>query len=286
MSAPQATGPQQGKGFLAHLALTPSGAERWTGPAAGDAHLAHGLVAAHAMVAAGATTDTGWRRVHAVHLSRLADGDPADPVEYRVDRLGDTDDAAHRLVHAWQGPLRLATVTVAFRTPRRDIGPQHQGEVPADDVPDPHSLRADTRGHPGAPIDVRYLDRTPDRAPTDPDASNRMWLRFTEEIPDRLLLHAAALVHAADTLLVEAVDHPGARDRRDLATGRPLEAHALDLVARFHRSFRADDWVLHTQCTPSLSDHRAFTTGTFHSSLGRLVATVSQETALQPRPGD
>lgn len=216
-----------------------------------------GLIAARSMIAAGRTTDTRWRWVHSVHTTHLVDAEPGTAVEYRVERLRDTDHAATRLVRAQQGDRLLATTTVAFQTPRRELGHVHQDGDPGE-LPDPHSLPA--APGPGL-LDVRYLDGTP----------NRMWVRFTEEIPDQVLLHAAAIVFAADLLLVV----PGL----DTGAGRAVP---LDLSVRFHRGFRADDWVLHEHRTPSIADHRAYTTGQFHSSMGRLIASVSQETALLP----
>jgi acyl-CoA thioesterase-2 len=114
---------------------------------------------------------------------------------------------------------------------------------------------------------------------------DRMWVRVAGEIPDEILLHVAAIVLAADLLFVEPVTPPLAGEWTDLETGRGLRAVALDLSVRVHRGFRADDWMLHEHESPSAADYRALTTGRFVSSMGRLVASVSQETALLPVAG-
>jgi acyl-CoA thioesterase len=43
--------------------------------------------------------------------------------------------------------------------------------------------------------------------------------------------------------------------------------------------------MLHEHESPSAADYRALTTGRFISSMGRLVASVTQETALLPVAG-
>ncbi|MFC4948058.1 acyl-CoA thioesterase [Pseudonocardia sp. GCM10023141] len=271
------------RGFLPLMQLDEAGPASWRGPLGDDAgdRIPHGLLVAQAVVAAGRTVDTDWRWVHAVHATYLTDGDPAPaPVEYRVDRLQDTDHTATRLVRAVQGDRALATVTVAFQAPRRGVGPTHQLDGMGE-PPDPHSLPARDVAV-GVPIDVRYLDRAPWEPAPGPEAANRMWVRVTEEIPDQVLLHAAAIVFVADLLLVEPVAPPLTGEWTDLDTGRGLHAVALDLSVRFHRGFRADDWVLHEHRSPSIAGYRAYSTGQFYSSMGRLVASVSQETALLP----
>ncbi|GAA1268867.1 acyl-CoA thioesterase II [Pseudonocardia aurantiaca] len=267
-------------GFLAQMHLDPAGPDRWSaGTGGGPAGVARGVLAAQAMVAAGRSVDTRWRWVHAVHVTHLGEGEPAGPVEHRVERVHDTDHGAVRLVRSAQGGNPLALATVTFATPRRGRGPTHQDAPAPDDLPDPHALPATVTA---GSLDVRHVDRPRWERAATPAARNRIWMRFTEEIPDEILLHAAALVRAADLLLVEPVAPPPTGEWTDLETGRGLRTAALDLSVRFHRGFRADDWILHEHESPSAADYRAFTTGRFLSSMGRLVATVSQETALLP----
>lgn len=265
-------------GFLRWMRLDEAGPDRWR--AAVPEYAPRGLLAARSMIAAGRSTDTRQRWVHSMHITYLAEGDPAVPVEYQVERLLDTESTTTRLVRAIQGDEVLATTVVGFQAPRRGLGPTHQSGHPGE-LPDPHSRPAHEVAA-GVPLDVRYLDRAPWEPAPGPDAANRMWVRCTEEIPDEILLHAAALVFAADLLLVEPVAPPATGEWTDLDSGRGLRAVALDLSVRFHRGFRADDWVLHEHRSPSMADYRAYSTGQFSSSMGRLIASVSQETALLP----
>lgn len=259
-------------GFLARVGLEPAGPDRWSAAAGGTERMALGLLGAQALVAAGRTVDTRWRWVHAVHVTRLDEGTHATAVLHQVERTHDTPDRSVRLVRSVQQDSPVAVTTVTFAAPQPGPGPSHQRAAAVDDVPPPGAL---TPAEAGGSLDIRHLD-----------APDRMWIRVTEEIPDQILLHAAALTMAADLLLAEL---PKAEDATqewaDLEAGRGLRAVPLDLSVRIHRGFRADDWMLHGHESVSAADYRALTTGWFVSPAGRLVATVSSETALLPVAG-
>jgi acyl-CoA thioesterase II len=270
-------------GLLARVRLDPAGPDRWSAAGGGTDRMALGLLGAQAMVAAGRTVDTRWRWVHAVHVTRLDEGgDPGPAVQHQVERTYDTGPRAVRLVRSGQADTPLAVTTVTFAPPRPGFGRSHQRAVVVDDVPPPGAVApAET----SIPLDVRHLDRARWQRPDDPAAPNRMWTRVTEEIPDEILLHAAALAITADLLLVEPAALPATGEWADLEAGRGLRAVPLDLSIRIHRGFRADDWMLHGHESVSAADYRALTTGWFVSPAGRLVASVSQETALLPVAG-
>jgi acyl-CoA thioesterase II len=278
-------------GFLARVRLEPAGPDRWSA-AGGTERMALGLLGAQAMVAAGHTVDTRWRWVHAVHVTRLDEGAPATdhsasatddgapgPVLHQVERTHDTPARSVRLVRSLQQDTPVAVTTVTFAAPRSGLGPSHQRAAAVEDVPPPGAL-APTEA--GGSLDVRHLDRARWQRPADPAAPNRMWTRVTEEIPDEILLHAAAIAMAADLLLVAPAALSATGEWADLEAGRGLRAVPLDLSIRIHRGFRADDWMLHGHESVSAADYRALTTGWFVSPAGRLVASVSQETALLP----
>jgi acyl-CoA thioesterase-2 len=266
-------------GFLARIRLDPAGPDRWSAATDGTERMTLGLLGAQAMVAAGRTVDTRWRWVHAVHVTRLDEGDAGPAVQHRVERTYDTEARAVRLVRSVQRDTPLAITTVTFAAPQPGLGPSHQPAAAVDDGPPPGALAP---AEAGGPLDVRHLDRARWQRPADPPAPNRMWTRVTEEIPDEILLHAAAIAVAADLLLVEPAALPATGEWADLEAGRGLRAVPLDLSIRIHRGFRADDWMLHGHESVSAADYRALTTGWFVSPAGRLVASVSQETALLP----
>jgi acyl-CoA thioesterase-2 len=56
---------------------------------------------------------------------------------------------------------------------------------------------------------------------------------------------------------------------------------SLDHAMWFHRPFRADDWLLYSQDSPSASAGRGLGRGTIHTADGRLAVTVVQEGVIR-----
>jgi acyl-CoA thioesterase-2 len=52
---------------------------------------------------------------------------------------------------------------------------------------------------------------------------------------------------------------------------------SLDHAMWFHRPFRADEWLLYVQDTPSSSSGRGLARGLIYTEDGRLIASVTQE---------
>ena len=57
---------------------------------------------------------------------------------------------------------------------------------------------------------------------------------------------------------------------------------SLDHAMWFHRPFRADEWLLYAQESPSASGARGLPTGRLFTREGRLVASVAQEGLMRP----
>ncbi len=244
-------------------------------PSNAAARVSRGSLSAQGLVAAGCTVDTDWRWVHSLHVTNLSEGDGARPIEFCVERLRDSDRFSTRLVRAMQDGELLAAMTVSFQAPSATRDPAH-GRPETEDWPDPHSLPATVAG---AALDVRYVDRLPCGPTVVLARANRIWLRMTEELPDRILFHAAAVVYAADLLLEEPLLDPAGPE---IASADGVFAQTLDLSMRWHRGFRADDWLRHEHELLTTANGRAVITGRFFSSMGRLVASVSQEIASPP----
>jgi acyl-CoA thioesterase-2 len=51
----------------------------------------------------------------------------------------------------------------------------------------------------------------------------------------------------------------------------------------FHRSFRADEWLLYVQESPVAHGARGFTTGNLYTRDGVLVVSVAQEGLIRPK---
>ena len=58
---------------------------------------------------------------------------------------------------------------------------------------------------------------------------------------------------------------------------------SLDHAIWFHRSFRADDWLLYAQDSPVSGAGRAFCRGTLFTRDGVLVASTAQEGLVRER---
>jgi acyl-CoA thioesterase-2 len=65
---------------------------------------------------------------------------------------------------------------------------------------------------------------------------------------------------------------------------RAIQAASLDHALWLHRPFRADEWLLYSQDSPSTSGARGFGRGLIFARDGRLVASVAQEGLIRPRP--
>jgi acyl-CoA thioesterase-2 len=62
-----------------------------------------------------------------------------------------------------------------------------------------------------------------------------------------------------------------------------VQSASLDHTIWFHRPFRADEWFLYDQASPSASGARGLALGRVFTEDGRLVATVAQEGLIRPR---
>jgi acyl-CoA thioesterase-2 len=60
-------------------------------------------------------------------------------------------------------------------------------------------------------------------------------------------------------------------------TDPKYQVASLDHAMWFHRDFRADDWLLYAQQSPSAAGGRGFSTGSLFTRDGQLVVSVVQE---------
>jgi acyl-CoA thioesterase-2 len=127
-----------------------------------------------------------------------------------------------------------------------------------------------------AALDVRYAgDSRPGGTITSDGraARARVWVRASGPIPDLQALHQCVLAYASDLTVLAASLVP-----HDTYIGSPrLSTASLDHAMWFHRAFRADEWLLYDQVSPSASGGRGFATGELFTEGGTLVASVAQE---------
>jgi acyl-CoA thioesterase II len=246
-----------------------------------------GQVAAQALVAASRTVPGG--AVHSMHAYFLRAGNPAIPILYRVERLRDGRSYTARAVEAIQRGRVIFQLTASFHDGSQEDGFDHQ-DVADGPVPAPETLKsfpallADWGITHVAPIQMRYIDLRPVEFidPLDPRpmlTDRRVWLKATGRLPDDPVLHACVVTYASDLHLLSAALLPHGVPSTDPG----VTFASLDHAMWFHRPFRADEWLLHVQRSPSASDGRGLTTGSIHRQDGTLVVTVVQQGVVRRR---
>jgi acyl-CoA thioesterase-2 len=243
-----------------------------------------GQVAGQALVAA-ARTVTGGHRVHSLHAYFLRPGDPAVPILYEVDRIRDGRSFTTRRVIAIQHGKAIFNLQTSFHVPEQGL--DHQ--VPMADVTAPELLPtfterwapwADTLGDwytRPRPIDSRHVDWSPPERKQVLPPYQRVWLRADGVLPDDPVLHACVLVYASDMTLLDTalLPHGGEFDESRLMMA------SLDHAMWFHRPFRADEWLLYHQDTPTASDGLGLARGLIYTHDGQLAVSVVQEGLLR-----
>jgi acyl-CoA thioesterase II len=222
-----------------------------------------GQVAGQALVAAARTVEAELR-VHSLHAYFLRPGDPAVPILYEVDRIRDGRSFVTRRVVAIQHGQAIFNLAASFH--KDEPGLEHQMPFPAG-IARPEEL-APARA-PESAIDARYVETpTGEAAPVQ-----RVWLRADGVLPDDPVLHTCVLVYASDMTLLDTtlVPHRGAFDETKLMMA------SLDHAMWFHRPFRADEWLLYAQDTPSAGGARGLARGLIFTADGNVVASVVQE---------
>jgi acyl-CoA thioesterase-2 len=235
-----------------------------------------GQVAGQALVAATRTAPQE-RTVHSLHGYFLNPGRPDMPVLYMVERLKDGRAFSSRRVSGIQDGRVIFNMAASFQV--AEEGPEHQDEMPA--VTPPEDLIDVTADNPELG-ELHRLEwpgwdlRRDTRTPAGGVARQNVWLRYREPLPDDPTLHICALAYASDlTLLGSAlVPHPGVK----------VLMASLDHAMWFLRPFRADDWLLYAQTSPSAGNARGLTQGQIFDRSGRLVAATVQEGLVRFEP--
>jgi acyl-CoA thioesterase II len=240
-----------------------------------------GQVAGQALVAAGRTVEDHYS-VHSLHAYFLRPGDPSIPILYEVDRIRDGRSFVTRRVVAIQHGRAIFNLAASFHI--TEEGLDHQAAMPAD-VPDPDSLPdfkerwkdlAEMMGDDyerDRPIDTRHCDWEPRDRKNPLPPYQRVWLRADGRLPDDPVLHVCVLTYASDMTLLDTSLLPHGSGAVD---GGIMMA-SLDHAMWFHRPFRADEWLLYVQDTPSASGARGLARGSIFTQGGDLAVSVVQE---------
>jgi acyl-CoA thioesterase-2 len=242
-----------------------------------------GQVAGQALVAASRTVEPE-RRVHSLHAYFLRPGDMKIPILYEVDRIRDGRSFTTRRVVAIQHGRAIFNLQASFMV--EEAGYEHQAAMP--DVPPAESLptmeaRLEAHGLEWAirprPIDVRsveepvFLNRDTGRT------TQHVWFKAAGPLPDDPILHTCVVTYASDMTLLDTSLLPHGKTFGDDS----LQMASLDHAMWFHRPFRADDWLLYAQETPSASGGRGLAQGSIFTASGDLAVTVVQEGLIRNR---
>jgi acyl-CoA thioesterase II len=251
-----------------------------------------GQVIGQALVAACRTVeDVATRPPHSLHAYFLLGGDPKVPIIYEVDRIRDGRSFTTRRVVAIQHGHAIFSMSVSFHV--AEEGLSHQVKMP--DVPLPEQLPSEAelkeRVWPKMPepvrryyererpIELRPVEMSRYLGEKSDDGRFHLWIRATGRLPDAPAIHQCVLAYASDMTLLDAALIQHGRSVFD----NDIMAASLDHAMWFHRPFRADEWLLYAQDSPSLSDSRGFSRGLIFTRDGTLVASVAQEGLLRQR---
>lgn len=250
-----------------------------------------GQVLGQALVAAARTVDPE-RPVHSLHGYFLLAGDPARPIIYDVERIRDGGSFTTRRVKAIQHGRPIFSMSSSFH--KAEEGFEHQAKMPVDvplpeALPNPKDVIAEhLDALPDAmrsywsrerPIHMRVADLSRYLVREKKTPVQNIWIKAAGKLPDDPVVHQAVLAYASDfTLLDTALIAHG-----KLLFDPDVQLASLDHGIWFHRPFRADEWLLYVQDSPSGFGARGFCRGSIYTRDGVLIASVVQEGLMRQR---
>ena len=259
-----------------------------TSPNEGWQRVYGGQVIGQALVAASRTVSSN-RSAHSLHGYFLRAGDTTIPILYKVDRIRDGKSFTTRRVVAVQRGQAIFTMSISFQVD--EGGLSHQFDMPK--VPAPDSLptedelrREQAKSWPkefqesfsgSSAIQVKPVDPVDLLNPEPAQAIQRCWMRCGEALPDDPRIHQCVLAYLSDWSLLDTASRPHAVSFMQ----DNVQVASLDHAMWFHRPFRADEWLLYDQDSPSASGARGFNRGLIYNQTGKLVASTTQEGLLR-----
>ncbi|MGH3579096.1 MAG: acyl-CoA thioesterase II, partial [Mycobacterium sp.] len=230
-----------------------------------------GHVAGQSLVSAVRTVEPRYL-VHSLHGYFLRPGDAKASTIFLVERIRDGGSFCTRRVNAVQHGQTIFSMSASFQTDQSGI--EHQDAMPAapppDDLPGLHSMKVfdDAGFRQFEEWDIRIvpqeqLQRLPGKA-----SQQQVWFRHRDPLPDDSVLHICALAYMSDLTLL------GSAQVNHLDERAHLQVASLDHAMWFMRTFRADEWLLYDQSSPSARHGRSLTQGKIFNQDGEMVAAV------------
>ena len=233
-----------------------------------------GHVAGQSLVSAVRTVDPRYH-VHSLHGYFLRPGDAKEPTVFLVERTRDGGSFTTRRVNAIQHGEIIFSMGASFQTPQQGIS--HQDAMPA--APPPDGLPgldsvwvyANSGFRQFEEWDVRIVPRDRIQLLPGKASQQQVWFRHRDPLPDDPVLHICALAYMSDLTLL------GSAQVNHLDERKHMQVASLDHAMWFMRGFRADEWLLYDQSSPSACGGRALTQGKIFTQSGAMVAAVMQE---------
>ncbi|CAL9088678.1 unnamed protein product [Musa acuminata var. zebrina] len=210
------------------------------------------------------------------------------PIIYLVHRVCDGNSFATRRVDAKQNGYAIFTLFASFQ--KVEEGFEHQEvflpHVPAPEMllnieelrerrlADPH-LSMEYRNKIAKkkfipwPIEIRFCEDYHFSEQSPPRF--RYWLKVKGKLTDDPALHRCVLAYASDLIFGGISLNPHRR------RGLKIASLSLDHSIWFHRSVRADDWLLFVIESPSASGGRGLSFGRMFNRRGELIMSLTQE---------
>src|SRR5690606_17763908 len=127
--------------------------------------------------------------------------------------------------------------------------------------------------HRDRPIDTRNCTWEPAQRREKLPPEQRIWMRADGNLPDDPVLHACVVTYASDMTVLDTATLPHALG----AVEEQLFMASLDHAMWFHRPFRADEWLLYDQDSPTAHGGRGISRGLMYTADGALAVSVVQE---------
>ena len=233
-----------------------------------------GHVAGQSLVSAVRTVDPRYQ-VHSLHGYFLRPGDAKERTVFIVERTRDGGSFATRRVNAIQHGEIIFSMGASFQTDQEGIN--HQDAMPA--APPPAGLPGlnsvkvfdDAGFKQFEEWDVCIVPREKLQLLPGKASQQQVWFRHRDPLPDDPVLHICALAYMSDLTLLGSAQVTHADERQH------LQVSSLDHAMWFMRAFRADEWLLYDQSSPSAGGGRSLCQGKIFNQSGEMVAAVMQE---------